>query len=700
MANYKCKMCGGALDVTEGQTIIKCDFCGTTQTVPTLDNEKKQSYFNRANNLRLKGEFDRAISFYEMIVAEFPQEAEAYWGLLLCKYGIEYVEHNGKRVPTCHRTQYQSIFDDPDYLSAIKYADVVARSVYESEATAINELQKGILRISSSKDPYDIFICYKETDKSGDRTADSVLATDIYKNLIKEGYKVFFSRITLEGKLGTEFEPYIFSALKSAKIMLHVTTSAENSNSVWVKNEWSRFLELLDGEKALIPCYKGIKASELPNELKNFQGQDFSKIGAMQDLLFGIEKIMKRDKQVCAEEMQEKAKDNEDDLDKEYTQKIFETDEIESFCYTASDIFPLIKFFEANAEYKEAKRYLTESKYQFIKHVNSYEDCELALLYIEELADYKDTKALASIVEDKKRKYREQYLQQKGYAVSIPTGSTAKELIAALKGLIDSEQQDETTEALDEYDRAIISQNRINAQSYVKQAMASLATSVLSLNELTEIYEHLTKLQNGKFGIKGGDSLLQELSLRIEQKKEEDRESAKKKKNRKILFILGIIVASIAIILSITIYVVVRNNGYRAENFSIRVTKKVNDKYNEELADGYSGAGYYYTFTFEAQNDSPHKITQLHGYMDINNISGNTLSTSHIELKGSLDAGAKGTWTVQLNVPKGDRAREIWNTDFSDLQITFRITDISFVGGTYKTYADTKNIIVHDFESD
>ena len=32
-------------------------------------------------------------------------EAEAYWGLVLCRYGIEYVNDpaTGKKVPTCHR---------------------------------------------------------------------------------------------------------------------------------------------------------------------------------------------------------------------------------------------------------------------------------------------------------------------------------------------------------------------------------------------------------------------------------------------------------------------------------------------------------------------------------------------------------------------------------------------------------------------
>lgn len=55
-----------------------------------------------------------------------------------------------------------------------------------------------------------MFICYKETDASGRRTPDSVLANDLYHQLTQEGFKVFFARITLEDKLGTAYEPYIF----------------------------------------------------------------------------------------------------------------------------------------------------------------------------------------------------------------------------------------------------------------------------------------------------------------------------------------------------------------------------------------------------------------------------------------------------------------------------------------------------------
>ena len=108
MAIIKCKMCGGDLTLVEGQSVAECEYCGSRQTVPAADNEKKLTLFARANRLRAACEFDKAAGIYESIVADFPEEAEAYWGLVLCKYGIEYVDDpaSGKKIPTCHRSSF------------------------------------------------------------------------------------------------------------------------------------------------------------------------------------------------------------------------------------------------------------------------------------------------------------------------------------------------------------------------------------------------------------------------------------------------------------------------------------------------------------------------------------------------------------------------------------------------------------------
>ncbi len=296
MAIMKCKMCGGDLELTAGSAIATCEYCGTTQTVPSADNEKKITLFTRANKLRFGCEFDKAAGVYEAIVGDFPEEAEAYWGLILCKYGIEYVDDptTGKKVPTCHRSSFSSVMEDANFDLTLENADVLSRKIYREEAKQIEQIRKGIIEVSSKEDPYDIFICYKETAENGERTLDSVLAQDIYDALTEKGYRVFFSRITLEDKLGLEYEPYIFAALNSAKVMLAVGTDYEYFNAVWVKNEWSRYLKLMEGDNSrhLIPCYKNIDAYDMPKEFNKLQAQDLGKVGAIQDLLRGIDKLI------------------------------------------------------------------------------------------------------------------------------------------------------------------------------------------------------------------------------------------------------------------------------------------------------------------------------------------------------------------------------------------------------------------------
>lgn len=296
MAIFKCKMCGGDLNVTDGASVCTCAYCGTKQTLPKLGDEKRVAMFERANYFWRNNEFDKAMGIYEMVLATDDTDAEAYWSIVLCRYGIEYVEDpkSHKRVPTVNRFQTKSILRDEDYLNAIRCANGYQRDIFETEAAQIDTIQKNISTIFKEEKPYDVFICYKETDGTGARTHDSVYAQKIYDALSHEGLRVFFSRITLEDKIGTAYEPYIYAALHSAKVMLVVSLSAENMNAPWVKNEWNRYLSIAkqDSTKALIPCYKDMSPYDMPEEFTYLQAQDMGKIGFLQDLVRGVKKVL------------------------------------------------------------------------------------------------------------------------------------------------------------------------------------------------------------------------------------------------------------------------------------------------------------------------------------------------------------------------------------------------------------------------
>lgn len=549
MAVLKCKMCGGDLNIVEGETVAVCEYCDTKQTVPTVDNEKKMTLFSRANRLRAACEFDKAAGIYENIVSEFPEEAEAYWGLLLCKYGIEYVDDpaTGRKIPTCHRSSFDSIMDDENFEQVMENSDSVARKVYREEAKTIEDIRKGILEVSSKEEPYDIFICYKETDENGERTIDSVLAQDIYDMLTEHDYRVFFARITLEDKLGQEYEPYIFAALNSAKIMLAIGTDYEYYNAVWVKNEWSRFLQLMthDSKKTLIPCFKNLDAYDIPKEFVRLQAQDLGKIGAMQDLLRGIQKLIPKNKPqatviektvVTSNDISDRTtplleraymfiEDGEWDNANDYFERVLDIEPkksqaylgkllVEYKCHSLQELIGSDNKYDESNNYskiirfgdddlkKELENGLVEAKKRYELKVNTqkYEyakslmqkartikDYKTAADSFRLLGDFKDSKQLAEECSNKE-KSTETFEEDYKEAISLMSSSTvivlqkALEIFKGLEGFKDAEE------------KALICQNRIDqikVQDQERQKNIQIANLESKKRELQKEYDKL-----------------------------------------------------------------------------------------------------------------------------------------------------------------------------------------------------------------
>lgn len=269
MGALKCKMCGSNLEIEDSITVCKCEKCGTSQTVPDIEDDKELKLFERAGRLRFNCDFDKAAGIYNTITDSYPEEAEGYWGLILCKYGIEYVDDaSGKKVPVCHRISYDSVMDDEDFELVMENSDSESRAIFREEAKIIEENRKKYIRIAESEQPYDIYISYRAKDDNGDKTAVSEIAGHLYNKLTSAGYRVFLSEAALKGKERSDCEPYIYSALNSANVMLALGTSYDDYNDVWVKNEWNRYLEIAEKNKnkCLIPCYKDVDEYDIPKE--------------------------------------------------------------------------------------------------------------------------------------------------------------------------------------------------------------------------------------------------------------------------------------------------------------------------------------------------------------------------------------------------------------------------------------------------
>lgn len=283
---YKCKECGGEIEPQENG-LGKCLYCGAVQTLPKDNDEKLSNLLNRANDYRMHCDFDRAIFEYERVLELNENEPEAHWGLFLSKYGVEYVKDRMTLTskPTLHRISSVSVFDDVDYQATIKYASAITAEQYKKEAADIEAVMKELLLLSANQQPYDIFLSYKELDDTTRRrTEDSYLAHDLYNELTAQGYKVFFAPKSLGVGL---YEPKIYAAIISSKVMIVLGTKPEYYNAVWVKNEWSRFAELIDhGErKILLPVFKNMEAKELPNKLAKYQAYNIDNMSFLPSLL-------------------------------------------------------------------------------------------------------------------------------------------------------------------------------------------------------------------------------------------------------------------------------------------------------------------------------------------------------------------------------------------------------------------------------
>ena len=571
MALFKCKMCGGALEINNNETVATCEYCGTQQTLPKLDDDKRANMYDRANHFRRNNEFDKAMSIYEQILNEDNTDSEAYWSLVLCRYGIEYVEDpsSHKRLPTVNRAQFTSIFDDDNYKSALQYADGYQRNIYEEEAKAINEIHKGILAISQKEEPFDVFICYKESDNNGRRTPDSVLANDLYHQLAQEGFKVFFARITLEDKLGSAYEPYIFAALNSAKVMVVLGTKPEYFKAVWVRNEWSRYLSLikLGQKKMLIPAYKDMDPYDLPEEFSHLQAQDMSKLGFMQDLVRGIKKITQSDdaKAVVVNETVNSAikanvtpflkrafmflEDGDWSAANEYCEKVLDIDPENSQAYLGK-LMADLKVKKQECLKDKAEPFDSNNNFQKAIRFGDEEFKNVLNGYTEFIITRNENARLESI-----------YSQATLYSTSARTEAAFKQAAAMFETI--SDYKDSASLAKTCYEKA----EETRKDEILKKAKTRMNAYISTYDDAIKNFEEAIRLLKITFGWKDAEQSIAECEKKIEEiriKIEADRlkAAAKTKLKKKITIIITSILCAIIAFIIVLFTVIIPKEKY------------------------------------------------------------------------------------------------------------------------------------------
>ncbi len=139
---------------------------------------------------------------------------------------------------------------------------------------------------------FDVFLCCQEEDESGERTEDRALAEELYRQLTKEGFRVFLSWITLEGISGGFYASSLSATLNSARVMAVLGTKPDFFGAEHVRNQWSHYLDLIkkDGEKILVPAYRDMSLEDIPKEFSHLRALDMSGFGFMLDMIREIRK--------------------------------------------------------------------------------------------------------------------------------------------------------------------------------------------------------------------------------------------------------------------------------------------------------------------------------------------------------------------------------------------------------------------------
>lgn len=254
----------------------KCEYCGTENIV---EKDASSDLLENAITACANYEFEEALEYYEEILRENPEHNQAIWGRLCCKYGIVYVEdESGHGALTCHKQVDADIKDDDDYLILRKKRWFLNKPKFREDVKKISRIQNEIRQLKEKNtNNYDIFICYKQSAPEG-ITTDSFDAEFLYYRLKKEGYRVFFAKKSLKNKAGVQYEAAIFNAISTAKVMIVFGSKPEYFTSTWVKSEWQRYLACVKENttrKVIIPLYKKMDASQLPEKIRDYQAVDF-----------------------------------------------------------------------------------------------------------------------------------------------------------------------------------------------------------------------------------------------------------------------------------------------------------------------------------------------------------------------------------------------------------------------------------------
>ena len=166
-----CNHCGGTYEYRGGRWV--CRWCGSYKQ-ESISTEEEVLLYEAYQKLRMT-DFAQAEAAFDDIIQKYPENPGGYWGRLMAGYGIKYEQDfDGRMIPTCYAASIGSVAAAADYKKALQYADAENRAYYKTQAGYIERVRREWQEKAKKEPPYDIFICYKDSDLANgiDRTKD------------------------------------------------------------------------------------------------------------------------------------------------------------------------------------------------------------------------------------------------------------------------------------------------------------------------------------------------------------------------------------------------------------------------------------------------------------------------------------------------------------------------------------------------
>ena len=252
MQIVKCKNCGAQLDIRNAiGGVVACEYCDSKHTLPKTTDVNAVNFLAIGEHSLDNGKFDEAYSAYGKAASIDGNEPEAFFGMALAANRVRYIKDvkNNRLQPICYDAASKSFVSDGNYLRALSLATAEQKGEYAKRANEIDYIRNEFYKLKQSGREYDCFICVKVSGENGYKTIDSERANDIYYHLKDKGYRPFYSEREVQNETGADYEARILYALFSSPCMLVICSDESYLQTPWVKNEYTRFISLINDEQ-------------------------------------------------------------------------------------------------------------------------------------------------------------------------------------------------------------------------------------------------------------------------------------------------------------------------------------------------------------------------------------------------------------------------------------------------------------------